>query len=198
MGYSKFMTLKQVTQTFGLQAKRKTLFSNKIKKVLPSDWLLASLSKARLFPLNNEKNKSERVVSPILLEVAEFYKENLTLFSGEKLDIDSNQNLAGLCDFFFTILPNSPYLEAPIISLTEAKGEDMEYGIGQCSAQLYGAKLFNESEGKNIPILYGCATDSVEWQFLCFENNTFYVDTEVYTNLEEILGIWHYIINLYL
>lgn len=64
--------------------------------------------------------------------------------------------------------------------------------------QLYGAKLFNEMEGKNIPVLYGCATDGVEWIFIRFENNMFHIDNKIYTDLKEILGVWHHIINLYI
>jgi hypothetical protein len=81
--------------------------------------------------------------------------------------------------------------------LTEAKDENMDYGIAQCAAQLYGAKLFNEAEEKNIPFLYGCATDGVEWIFMKFENNTFFIDNKIYTDIKEILGVWHHIIQLY-
>jgi hypothetical protein len=197
MGYSKFKKLKEVTKTFGLDAKSVALFSN-IVCVEPSAWLSQTLEKAKLFPLTNEKVKSEKIVSPILSEVAEFFSENVTLFSGEELPVDSDRNLSGECDFFFILEAHKPYLESPIISLVEAKDEDMDYGIAQCAAQLYGAKLFNEMEGKNFPILYGCATDSVEWKFLRFENNMFYIDNRVYTNLQEILGVWHHIIQLYL
>jgi hypothetical protein len=74
----------------------------------------------------------------------------------------------------------------------------MDYGIAQCAARLYGAKLFNEMEGKNFPVLYGCATDGVEWKFMRFEYSIFYIDNKVYTDLREILGVFHHIINSYL
>lgn len=196
MGYSRFKKLKEVTKTFGLDAEKITLFES-IAPVEASDWLKIALKKATFFPLNNEKVKSEKIVSPILGEVAEAYFDKITLFSGEDLPVDSSRDLSGECDFFFVLAPRKPYIESPIISLVEAKDEDMDYGIAQCAAQLYGAKLFNESEGKNIPVLYGCATDSVEWQFLRFENNTFYIDSKIYTDLQEILGVWHHIIKLY-
>jgi hypothetical protein len=197
MGYSNYKKLKQVTKTFGLDAENVGLFST-IKPIAPSAWLQETLEKAKQFPLNNEKVKSERIVSPILGEVAEAYLDKITLFSGEDLSIDSNRDLAGECDFFFVLAPRKPYLESPIISLVEAKDEDMDYGIAQCAAQLYGAKLFNEMEGKNFPVLYGCATDGIEWKFLRFENNVFYIDNRVYTDLKEVLGVWHHIIQSYL
>lgn len=197
MGYSNFKKLEQVTKKFGLSAKRRRLFNN-IQEILPSSWLLETLDLADLVPLRNEKAKSERIVSPILIEVAKGFKENVTLFSGEALEIDPQKDLSGECDFFFTLVPEGVYLEAPIISLAEAKDEDMDYGIAQCAAQLYGAKLFNESEGKNIPVLYGCASTGTDWQFIRFEKEVFYIDTKIYTDLKEILGVWHHIIELYL
>jgi hypothetical protein len=197
MGYSNYKKIKQVTKTFGLDAEKIKLFSE-IKPIEPSAWLKETLEKATHFPLNNEKVKSERVVSSILVEVAEEYLDKITLFSGEDLSVDVTKDLAGACDFFFVLAPRKPYLESPIISLVESKDEDMDYGIAQCAAQLYGAKLFNEMEGKNLPILYGCATDGVEWNFIRFENNVFYIDSKVYTDLKEILGVWHHIIKSYL
>ena len=197
MGYSVFRKIETVSKQFGISVKREGLFG-KIKPLKPSAWLQQTLKLARLFPLRNEKVKSERVVSPILVEVAEIHQKSVTLFSGEDLEVNALENLAGACDFFFTLVPQSAFLESPIITLVEAKDEDMDYGIAQCAAQLYGARLFNEVEGKNIPILYGCATDGVEWQFLRFENNVFYIDNKVYTDLKEILGVWNHIIQSYL
>ena len=197
MGYSKFKKLKEVTKTFGLDALKTNLFET-IIPIEPSDWLKLTLSKAQIIPLNNEKAKAERIISHILIDVAEVYLDKVTLFSGEDLPVDSDRNLSGKCDFFFILEPYKPYLESPIISLVEAKNEDMDYGIAQCAAQLYGAKLFNEADGKNIPFLYGCATDGTEWRFMKFENDVFYLDNKLYTDLKEILGVWHHIIQLYI
>ncbi len=197
MGYSNFKKIEQVTKKFGLSAQLRGLFRD-TSQVEPSSWLTETLERAKLFPLRNEKVKSERIVSPILVEIAQSYQEQITLFSGEDLPIDADKDLAGECDFFFVLAAYMPYLESPIISLVEAKDEDMDYGIAQCAAQLYGAKLFNEMEGKNFPVLYGCATDGVEWKFLRFENNVFYIDNQVYTDLKEILGVWHHIIQFYI
>ncbi len=197
MGYSKYKKLRTVVKKFNLDAKSVALFDT-ITPCEPSSWLTDTLKKSRLVPLNNEKTKAERIISPILVEIAEFYQEKITLFSGEELEVNAADDLSGACDFFFVLHPHKPYIESPIISLAESKNEDMEYGRAQCAAQLYGAKLYNEAEGKDIPVLYGCATDGVEWQFLRFESNIFYIDNRIYTNLNEILGVWHTIIQTYL
>ncbi len=195
MSYSRFRKLKVVTETFGLSAKREKLF-HEIPLIEASSWLKETLSISELLPLTNEKGKAERIISPILTEIARFYVEKISFFSGENLQV--SEDLSGECDFFFTLVPKSIYLESPIISLVESKNEDMEYGVAQCAAQLYGARLFNEKENKNIPILYGCATDGIEWRFIRFENDIFEIDMKVYTNLNEILGIWHHIIKFYI
>lgn len=197
MGYSNYRKIKTVVKKFHLATKWVALFDD-IQHIMPSAWLLETLEMAKYFPLMNEKAKAERVVSPILLEVIKPYKDHITFFSGEPLNINPADDLAGECDFFFCLHPPQSFMDAPIISLAESKDEDMEWGLAQCAAQLYGAKLYNESEGKDIPVLYGCATDGIEWQFLRFEDNTFYVHNQVYTDLGQILGVWHKIIQFYI
>jgi hypothetical protein len=196
MGYSNFKKLSQVTKRFGLKARLMPLFET-VPPKSASDWLLQSLEIAYKAPATTEKAKSERLVSPILMEVVQWFEQNVTLFSGEEININPSEDLAGPCDFFFGLYPLSPYIDTPIVSIAEAKDEDLEWGIGQCAAQLYAAHLLNVQEHKHLPILYGCATDGVEWQFLKFENSTFYVEPRPITDLPQILGTWHWIIRFF-
>ena len=198
MGYSNYKQIKNVVKKFNLDMRLMRLFAEDLEKVEPSSWLLETLDMAKGTPLTNEKSKSERVVSPILLEASKHYTEQISFFSGESLNVKPEDDLAGECDFFFALHPPKLYIDAPIISLAEAKDEDMEWGIAQCAAQMLGAKFYNEMEGKNIPFIYGCATDGIEWQFMKLENDVYYVDNKVFTDLKEILGVWHHIIKLYL
>ena len=197
MGYDNFRKIKTVSKKFNIDVAMARLFEN-VPNVEPSPWLVETLQMSELMPLMNEKTKSERIVSPILLEIVKSYADRITLFSGESIDIRPEDDLAGECDFFFALHPPKPFIDTPIISLTEAKDEDMEYGVGQCAAQMYGARLYNEAEGKNIPFIYGCATDGVEWQFLKLENNSYFIDRKIYTDIREILGVWHSIMQSYL
>ncbi len=197
MCYSNYKKIKSVVKKFKLNLKMVELF-DQIEPKSPSPWLTETLKKAKIMALTNEKGKSERIISPILVELAEQYQEHISLFSGENLDINPSDDLAGECDFFFSLHPMMPYIDAPIITLVEAKNENVEQGLAQCAAQLYGAKLFNEAEGKAIPTLFGCATTGTDWHFMRFENDTFYLDKTVYTNLQEILGIWNFIIQSFL
>jgi hypothetical protein len=125
------------------------------------------------------------------------YKTQISFFSGEEVNISAEDDLAGPCDFFFALTPPTPLFEAPIISIAEAKDEDLEWGLAQCTAQVYAANLMNQQEGKILPVLYGCATTGTDWQFFKFENNTFYVEHKPMTDLPQILGTWHWILNYY-
>ena len=198
MGYSNYRQIKNVVKKFNLDMRLMRLFAEDIEKVEPSSWLLETLEMAKGTPITNEKSKSERIVSPILLEASKHYTEQISFFSGESLNVKPEDDLSGECDFFFALHPPKLYIDAPIISLAEAKDEDMEWGIAQCAAQMLGAKFYNEMEGKKIPFIYGCATDGIEWQFMKLENDVYYVDNKVFTDLKEILGVWHHIIKLYL
>ncbi len=198
MGYSNYRQIRSVVKRFNLDMSLLNLFDDEIQNVEPSSWLLETLEMAKGTPITNEKSKSERIVSPILLEASKNYTGQISFFSGETLNVKPEDDLAGECDFFFALHPPKLYIDAPIISLAEAKDEDMDWGIAQCAAQMLGAKIYNEMEGKDIPFIYGCATDGIEWQFMKFENDVYYVDNKVFTDLREILGVWHHIINLYL
>jgi hypothetical protein len=87
-------------------------------------------------------------------------------------------------------------MQAPVITLVEAKNEDFEYGQAQCIAQMYGAMRYNELEGKPFPFVYGCAVTGDVWKFLRLEEQTVIVDTKVYylPQLPQIIGIFHQLI----
>lgn len=199
MGYDNFKKIRQIKAKFGTPFLSVELFQEAdITPIQPSEWLTISLKRAYSSPPTNEKSKSERLVSPILLEVLDKYQDQIAFFSGEEVNISAKDNLAGPCDFFFALTPPSPLLEAPIITIAEAKDEDLDWGTAQCSAQLYAANLFNQQEGKNIPVLYGCATTGTEWIFIKYENNIFHIDKKSITNLPEVLGTLDWIIQFFI
>ena len=198
MGYSNFKKLKTVTKKFGLDAWLISIFPQDIESINPSEWLQETLEIARIMPLMSGKSKSERVISPILMELAKHYKTEITLFSGEDLILRPEDDLSGECDFFFSLHPPKPYIDLPIISLVEAKNEDLEWGLGQCAAQVYGAYLYNQQEDNNMPILYGCTTTGSDWQFFKLENGVFYIHSKIMTDLPQVLGTWHWILTYYI
>jgi len=79
MGYSNFRKIKTVSKKFNIEVAMARLFEN-VPNVEPSPWLVETLQMSELMPLMNEKTKSERIVSPILLEIVKSYADRITLF----------------------------------------------------------------------------------------------------------------------
>jgi hypothetical protein len=199
MGYRNYKTLKQALKKLQIDEVSANLFPA-IVEVQPSDWLKTTLSLANEMPLTNEKSKSERLISPILLEVSLAYKSYITLYSGEDLVVDVAQDLSGECDFFIAKHPRKDVMQAPIITLAEAKDEDMDYGKGQCLAQMYASQRFNEEEGHKQPFIYGCVVTGGDWKFMKLVEKQIIIDKETYylSDLTKVLGIFHQIIKSFL
>ena len=199
MGYDNFKSLKQTLKRLKLEETDINLFPT-IEPVAPSDWLKMTLEIAEKMPLTNEKSKSERVISPILTEAIMPFMDYATLYSGEDLYVDEKNDLNGPCDFFIAKHAKKQVMQAPIITLAEAKDEDFDHGQGQCLAQMYAAQLFNEQEGHPQSCIYGCAMTDGIWKFMKLEGNQAYIDNKTYylNDLPNILGVFHQIIKFYL
>ena len=139
----------------------------------------------------SEKARSEYLIAPILLEAYEQSRERANLFSGVEFDVDKKRGLTGYCDFLFTLAPRTMEILAPIVSVVEAKKEDIPRGIPQCLAELVAAQIFNASEGKDIETLYGIVTTGTEWKFLRLRGTYAVIDTDDYflNQPEKIVGI---------
>jgi len=198
MPYSQF-TLDKVEKQFKLTQVRQRFFQN-IETVTLSDWLKTALEKSIEIALisESEKARSEFIIAPILFELQVKNQGKLTLYSGTNFDVDSEQGLFGECDFILTLTPPLQTIHAPIVVLIEAKKQNIEGYLGQCAAQMVGAKLFNEREERNISPIFGCVTTGETWQFLRLEQNTLYIDSMRYyiSQVEQILGIFQMIISL--
>jgi hypothetical protein len=80
---------------------------------------------------------------------------------------------------------------APVISIVEAKKEDIPKGIPQCLAELVAAQIFNAAEGITIETLYGIVTTGTDWKFLRLRGTDATIDSDLYylDNVEKIVGI---------
>jgi len=197
MAYKNF-TLDELKQKFNLNQKRALLFSN-IKNIEISEWLKNTLKIYSKQPIKSEKSRSEYIIAPILSELQNINNDFFTIFSGDTLVADKKNGLTGECDFILTKNMESFIIKAPIISIVEAKKQDMELGIDQCAAQMYGAKIFNEKDNFPFSTIYGCVTTGDHWQFLKLENDLITIDTEryFYNNLPILLGVFQQIIDFY-
>lgn len=199
MAYSDF-TLTDLHRTFGIGSQKTDLFDKKeIVPLSPSAFLQQQLDEAEELPLWTEKARSELIILPVLMEMRRVNQKFFTIYSGSVLNVDRENGLAGECDFILTKDTGAVPINYPIITIAEAKKQDMEAGINQCAAQLYGALKFNEQSGTNVAKIYGCATTGEVWKFMCLEDNTIFLDKVTYfsSNLDKILGIFQIIVDYY-
>jgi hypothetical protein len=199
MAYSDF-SVKKVKKVFGLTEKPINLF-NDLGEIEPSHWLKETLEISLKLALSSssEKARSEFIIAPILLEIEKRNQEYLSIFSGERLDVDEEKGLKGECDFILSKGPISSTMQAPIFSMVEAKKNDIKDGLGQCLAQMIGAKTFNQEDGNEIDIIFGCVTTGEDWQFLKLEGNDILMDIRRYyiSELKNLLWIFQSIVDNY-
>ncbi|MBF0103263.1 MAG: hypothetical protein HQK77_20375 [Desulfobacterales bacterium] len=197
MTYSDF-NLDTVMKSFNLTITRIALF-DKVRPMSISPWLKESLDKGLQLVLLSEKARSELIVVPILLASRELTHNAFSIYSGHRLDIEPEKSLLGECDFILTRTQPLPMIQSPIVTLVEAKKNDIESGLGQCAAQMLGARIFNQREGCDITTIYGCVTTGEVWQFLKLSDNTIYIDSGRYyiDNIEKILGVLQVIVESY-
>jgi len=191
MAYSDF-SLNGVKKAFDLIEKSSHLFPE-ITALNPSSWLQETLSYSLKLALysSSEKARSEFIIAPILIELERRNLQKISIYSGEKLDVDETKGLKGECDFIISRGAASLTIQTPIVSLVEAKKSDIKGGLGQCIAQMIGAQHFNHLAGNAVSAIYGCVTTGEDWQFLKLEGELIWIDGQRYyiNELDKILGI---------
>jgi hypothetical protein len=140
---------------------------------------------------NSEKARSEMIISPILIDLRRQLKERINLFSGIEFDVDSERGLNGICDFIISNSSEILFVSAPVITLVEAKKENITAGLGQCVAEMLAARIFNERTGNEVSTIYGAVTTGSIWKFMKLEGSVISIDlTEYYLkDVNKILGI---------
>jgi hypothetical protein len=189
MAYKDF-TLELAEAAFGLLAQPGELFPGLNPAPVPG-WLRDQLERGqRAAALVSEKARSEFLVVPILLAAQEFVPDGLAIYSGQRLDVDAERGLSGECDYILALTPPLPRLRAPLVTILEAKKGDVEAGLGQCVAQMVGARVFNERAGQAPRPLFGCVTTGEVWQFLRLDDTAVLIDRGrlFLDNLGGILG----------
>lgn len=197
MSYANF-TATDLKQKFGVKFQGRTLFTD-VPPVQPSEWLKTTLEKNMTLGFSNEKSRSERIVSPVLVELSDINAYDFYIHSGASLDIDADLGLNGECDFLFSFTRIRDFVTSPVFCITEAKRNDIEKGTIQCAAQLIGAKKLNEIDGNPVDTLYGCSTTGMEWRFLKYTDNQIIMGEKRYqisSELPELLGVLQHIIEV--
>jgi hypothetical protein len=175
MAFTDF-TLEAVETELGVTAHPGVVFPN-LPEVSAPSWLIEGLARGRELALVSEKARSEFIVAPVLLGVRELSGGRLSILSGQRLDVDPERRLLGECDFILALSEPLPRLRAPLVTIVEARKNDIEAGLGQCIAQMVAAQLFNERAGSR-GVVYGCVTTGEDWQFLRLDGQTVLIDTK--------------------
>lgn len=151
MSYSNF-SLDLLKERFGLRiSSDKELFSD-IEGVDVSSWLKETLQQNYpvAIAIHTEKARSEMIVAPVLLEVRRQLNNQISLFSGVEFNVDFQLDLKGVCDFLFCLSPEQLSITAPVVTIVEAKNDNLKNGIPQCIAEMEAARLFNFKRGKPV------------------------------------------------
>jgi hypothetical protein len=192
MAYSNF-TLETVREAFQLEALQSVGIFSEIERVEPSVELTKALAKKvpLAIAIGTEKAKSEMIVADILVELREHFEHRISLFSGIDFNVDTENDLTGVCDFLVSLSPEQYYVEAPVIILVEAKKDDLTTGLGQCAAEMVAAQRFNIEKGNDIPCVYGAITTGINWLFLKLVGKQLHIDMSAYMleRCDKILGI---------
>lgn len=193
MPYSQ-ITLRQLVQEFNLTLEEKMRLFPNVQPISPTE--LLSMTLQETLPLataiNSEKARAELIIAPVLLEVKRKMNYQIGLFSGNDFTVDTSRGLNGSPDFLITRSPEQYYISAPVMTIVEAKNENINLGLGQCGAEMLAAQIFNERENYPVNVIYGCVTTGVLWKFLRLQNQTLFIDIiEIPIEpVERLLGIF--------
>ena len=198
MAYSEF-TIKKVKDEFGLETVENKDIFEEVKPVEVSDDLKSKLDEnvPLALAINTEKARSEFIIAFVLLELRNSFKDRISLFSGIDFEVDKEKHLNGFCDFIISLSTEQLFLTAPLVTIVEAKNENIIGGIGQCLAEMVASKIFNENENNRLDNIYGVVTTGSAWRFLKLTHTTVLIDKKEYhiEHIEKIMGILSAMIN---
>jgi hypothetical protein len=192
MPYSDF-SLAKVKKDFGLTLDESHNLFAYTKPVSPSEILTTIL--IDYVPLATfictEKARYEFLIAPILAEVRRLLNKRVSLFCGKDFTVDPERGLQGFCDYIISGSPEQLFISVPVITIFEAKKEDIIGGLGQCVAAMVAAQYFNQNQDTEVDRIYGSVTTGTNWKFLILQETTLYIDpTEYYIKeVDKILGI---------
>ena len=192
MPYSNF-TVKKVQKDFGIQIIEKVdLFSSIGSREIGDHLKQTLLDNVSLaVAVNTEKARSELIIAPVLIEIRKIFNKEISFFSGIELNIDRERDLTGFCDFIISQSSEQLFLNTPVITVVEAKNDNIMSGLGQCAAEMIASRIFNEQEGTILSKIYGVVTSGNMWKFLKLEGNAIHIDLDDYSikEISKIVGI---------
>ena len=197
MAYSDF-TLSDIKEKFQIVTEEQVDIFPNIEAEKISDYLNETLKEniPLALAIHTEKARSEMIVTPILIEIRKILNHRISLFSGVEFNVDKEKGLNGICDYLISLSKEQLYVTSPVISVVEAKNDNIKSGLAQCSAEMIASQIFNEQKQDRIDTIYGIVTTGSIWKFLKLDGKTLYIDIKEYylEQLGKIMGIMLHII----
>lgn len=188
------MTWDILEERYGLRELPSQSLLSGAPPVPPSDVLQKNLRRARRSRLINERARAYRLIDPVISELEDLRAGKISSLPEMPMAAPGVEGLCGTPDFIISGSTTHKFI--PIISIVEAKREDIDAGIPQCVAELYASYLLN---GRRPARLYGCVTTGDLWKFLCLTGETRGAcqDTELYfvNEIDKLLGAFCQIID---
>ena len=192
MAYSNF-TIDSLKRKFKLTINEESDYFAAAEAIEISPRLAETLAESvpLALSISTEKARSEMIRAPLLIELRRLLHHQISLFSGIEFNVDKEQDLHGVCDFLISLSAEQLAVSAPVITLVEAKNENIKAGLSQCIAEMLAARLFNQQQDNNISTIYGVVTTGSNWKFLRLHGDTVYLDQTEYYIKEagKIVGI---------
>jgi hypothetical protein len=141
---------------------------------------------------NSEYAICENIISPILTEIWQNYREKCLVWSHQPLNYDDK--LSGIPDYI--IAGRSPrgkvILEQPYLIVVEAKKDNFEEGWGQCLAELIAVQKINNNQEQK---LFGIVSNGKLWEFAQLQNKIFTKNIQAYLldNLGELMSAINFV-----
>lgn len=181
----KDVTWELLEERFGIQEAPRRLLFEGVEAVSPSITLVENLRRGKRSRLINERDRTYRLVSPVLQELEVLRANQVVLLPEIAIEADG---LGGNPDFI--ISGSTTHKILPILSIIEAKREDLEAGLPQCIAALHTAQRLN---GGTPEPIYGCVTAGDDWRFVSLygQRKRVVVDSELYyiADIATLLGV---------
>ncbi|MEB3341462.1 hypothetical protein [Okeania sp.] len=192
MSYNEF-TLSKLESEFNLILQQRVELFKSIEFVNPSALLKEILAEniPLALEIDTEKARSELIISPIMVELRKYFNRQISLFSGTEFNVNQSKGLTGRCDFIISYSAKQSEITAPVVTIIEAKNDNIKSGLAQCIAEMVAAQLFNQQKNNQIYCIYGIITTGSNWKFLRLTENQVDIEVGEYFigNLQYLLGI---------
>ena len=112
-------------------------------------------------------------------------------FSGVKFNVDASRGLDGYCIFLLTRSRLQSVLTTPVVTIVEAKNDNVRCELGQCIASIVAAREFNSRFVPPAAAVQDVVTAGSAWKFLRLGSAEWKLDIEEYcvSQLGRIIGI---------